>query len=432
MPKLRDGHQSAKRKIPVRDAFLPDLTAAASCRPPTKHWPGQTCPCPSTTARRSHNPPGRANDRTTVSRHAKLRALEIGTGSGYQTAILAQLFAEVSQRRDQSPPGRKAEARLAQLGISSVFLHVADGALLTAPYDRILATVAFPGERMPCSPSSTSKALPRPGRTRRPSTTAGALPQAGHPYSARNTHTWCAILSLRQTPTNLTAIDLPHQQSLYKCPTQTTKRAQTLRPAAPKHRPTHILPCSEPQHGSRRSPRRIARQSDARKEQHLRQPETPIPQPPCSSRAGSIHKPDTPHAIQLPPTKPARWNLRLARPLTDLPHAALHTQLFHLGQRARSPPAFALGPRDLAPHPPPSDCRWEAGEPSAAACTAPDPADKEPTERHRSQPRQQAWRAPLNPLLMTTLTCAQKATPPRQQPEQNQSPQTATSNALYG
>ncbi len=75
------------------------------------------------------------------------RVLEIGTGSGYQTAILAELAAEViSLERFESLAGR-ARLRLAALGYKNVEVHVADGTIGwqdRAPYDRILVTAAAP------------------------------------------------------------------------------------------------------------------------------------------------------------------------------------------------------------------------------------------------------------------------------------------------
>jgi len=75
------------------------------------------------------------------------RILEIGTGSGYQCAILARLAAHVYsvERIDDL---RIAAARtLADLGLTNVTLRGGDGSLGLpefAPYDRILVTAAAP------------------------------------------------------------------------------------------------------------------------------------------------------------------------------------------------------------------------------------------------------------------------------------------------
>jgi protein-L-isoaspartate(D-aspartate) O-methyltransferase len=71
--------------------------------------------------------------------------LEIGTGSGYQTAILAELAREVVSIERHEPLSRQAAARLAALGYDRVTLVVGDGTLgwaANAPYDRILVAAA--------------------------------------------------------------------------------------------------------------------------------------------------------------------------------------------------------------------------------------------------------------------------------------------------
>ena len=73
--------------------------------------------------------------------------LEIGTGSGYQTAVLACLCAKVISIERHEVLSREAAARLEVLGVRNAFLHVADGTLgwpAEAPYDAILATGSLP------------------------------------------------------------------------------------------------------------------------------------------------------------------------------------------------------------------------------------------------------------------------------------------------
>jgi len=73
--------------------------------------------------------------------------LELGTGSGYQAAILAEMGADV-WTIERSPALRKtAVARLAELGHTSVRCLCGDGTLglpEDAPFDRILATGSLP------------------------------------------------------------------------------------------------------------------------------------------------------------------------------------------------------------------------------------------------------------------------------------------------
>ena len=73
------------------------------------------------------------------------RVLEIGTGSGYQTAILADLAGEVVSLERHAALSQQAAGRLAELGYDRVKLVVADGTLgwpADAPYDRILVAAA--------------------------------------------------------------------------------------------------------------------------------------------------------------------------------------------------------------------------------------------------------------------------------------------------
>lgn len=75
------------------------------------------------------------------------RVLEIGTGSGYQTAILSALAAFVYSIERHEQLALSAARRLAHMGIANVAVYVGDGSLgwsATAPYDRILVTAAAP------------------------------------------------------------------------------------------------------------------------------------------------------------------------------------------------------------------------------------------------------------------------------------------------
>ena len=78
------------------------------------------------------------------------RVLEIGTGSGYQTAILARLVDEVYSVERIRPLQQKARQRLRQLKLRNVHLNHADGGLgweERGPFDGILTTAA--PERIP-------------------------------------------------------------------------------------------------------------------------------------------------------------------------------------------------------------------------------------------------------------------------------------------
>jgi protein-L-isoaspartate(D-aspartate) O-methyltransferase len=71
--------------------------------------------------------------------------LEIGTGSGYQTAVLAELAARVVSIERHAELSARAAAALAELGYKNVVLHVGDGTAgwpEEAPYPRIIVTAA--------------------------------------------------------------------------------------------------------------------------------------------------------------------------------------------------------------------------------------------------------------------------------------------------
>jgi protein-L-isoaspartate(D-aspartate) O-methyltransferase len=73
--------------------------------------------------------------------------LEIGTGSGYQTAILAQLARRVYSLERIAELAKEAIPRMRQLGLDNVKIQVFDGTVgwsEWAPYDRILVTAGAP------------------------------------------------------------------------------------------------------------------------------------------------------------------------------------------------------------------------------------------------------------------------------------------------
>jgi protein-L-isoaspartate(D-aspartate) O-methyltransferase len=75
------------------------------------------------------------------------RALEIGTGSGYQTAVLAQLAAEVCSIEILPTLSERAKKILDDLGYKNIRLKVGDGFYgwpELSPFDAILVTAAAP------------------------------------------------------------------------------------------------------------------------------------------------------------------------------------------------------------------------------------------------------------------------------------------------
>jgi protein-L-isoaspartate(D-aspartate) O-methyltransferase len=73
------------------------------------------------------------------------RVLEIGTGSGYQTAVAAELAKEVYTIEIIEPLAKDASARLARLGYRNAHVKVGDGYQgwpEAAPFDAIIVTCA--------------------------------------------------------------------------------------------------------------------------------------------------------------------------------------------------------------------------------------------------------------------------------------------------
>lgn len=73
------------------------------------------------------------------------KVLEIGTGSGYQSAVLAEVFAAVFSVERIKPLAEQARARLRRLGYRNIHCGYSDGVegwAAHAPYDGIIVTAA--------------------------------------------------------------------------------------------------------------------------------------------------------------------------------------------------------------------------------------------------------------------------------------------------
>jgi protein-L-isoaspartate(D-aspartate) O-methyltransferase len=80
------------------------------------------------------------------------RVLEVGTGSGYQAAVLGELASEVHTVELIPELAAQAERRLSDLGLANVHVHVGDGSLgwpQAAPYNGILVAAAAPSAPQP-------------------------------------------------------------------------------------------------------------------------------------------------------------------------------------------------------------------------------------------------------------------------------------------
>ncbi len=79
--------------------------------------------------------------------YAQMRVLEVGTGCGYQAAVLASVVAEVWSVERIAELAEAAADRLTRLGYGNVHVKNGDGSLgwpEQAPYDGILVTAAAP------------------------------------------------------------------------------------------------------------------------------------------------------------------------------------------------------------------------------------------------------------------------------------------------
>lgn len=78
--------------------------------------------------------------------------LEIGTGSGYQAAVLSELVKEVHTVERHAALARIAQDTLSSLGYDNIHIHIGDGSNGLeefAPYDGILVTAAAPAAPQP-------------------------------------------------------------------------------------------------------------------------------------------------------------------------------------------------------------------------------------------------------------------------------------------
>ena len=127
---------SAMRKVP-RDRFVPgwDPRSAHEDGPYPIGW-GQTISQPYIVAIMTELAGVGPGD----------KVLEIGTGSGYQAAVLAEVGARVFSLEIVEPLGRRAEATLSELGYG-VSVRIGDGYggwPEEAPFDAIVGTAAPP------------------------------------------------------------------------------------------------------------------------------------------------------------------------------------------------------------------------------------------------------------------------------------------------
>jgi len=127
----------AMRTVP-RHLFVPeDIRASSYADHPLPIGYGQTISQPFIVAFMTEAAGLRAGD----------RVLEIGTGSGYQAAVLAEVVREVYTVESVFPLAENVRERLKNLGYNNIFVQHSDGYggwPEKAPFDAILVTAAAP------------------------------------------------------------------------------------------------------------------------------------------------------------------------------------------------------------------------------------------------------------------------------------------------
>jgi protein-L-isoaspartate(D-aspartate) O-methyltransferase len=126
---------AALLRVPRERFVPPDLTARAYDNRPLPIGHGQTISQPLVVAVMTH----------LLHLRSDSRVLEVGTGSGYQTALLAELAAEVVTIEVIEALARDARAKLETLGYANIRFEIGDGGggcPARAPFDAILVTAA--------------------------------------------------------------------------------------------------------------------------------------------------------------------------------------------------------------------------------------------------------------------------------------------------
>jgi protein-L-isoaspartate(D-aspartate) O-methyltransferase len=126
---------AAMRAVPRHRFVPPELAAEAYEDQPLPIGEGQTISQPYIVALMTELAALRGGE----------RVLEVGTGSGYQAAVLAEIAAEVYSVEILAPLAQRAAATLAELGYGRVRVRTGDGYLgwpEAAPFDAIVVTAA--------------------------------------------------------------------------------------------------------------------------------------------------------------------------------------------------------------------------------------------------------------------------------------------------
>ena len=128
---------SAMRKVPREQFVPPEHRHLAYADGPLPIGQGQTISQPFIVALMTQ----------LLELQGEEKILEVGTGSGYQAAVLAHLAKSVHTIERHAPLARSAQQVFTQLGLENIHLHVGDGTQgypKAAPYDGIIVTAAAP------------------------------------------------------------------------------------------------------------------------------------------------------------------------------------------------------------------------------------------------------------------------------------------------
>lgn len=128
----------AMHRVPRREFLPPEL----------KHLAGQDSPLPIGEDQTISQPSLVALMTEELHLHSGSRVLEIGTGCGFQTAVLAELAKEVFTIEVRASLSHEAENRLDKLGYKNIHFKIGDGTLgwpEYSPFDAIIVTAAPPG-----------------------------------------------------------------------------------------------------------------------------------------------------------------------------------------------------------------------------------------------------------------------------------------------
>jgi len=127
----------AMRRVPRHELVPPEMRARAYSDQPLPIGFDQTISQPAIVARMTELAAVRKGS----------RVLEIGTGSGYQAAVLAAMGADVYTIEIVEPLGKRAARDLARLGYGNVKTRIGDGYRgwpEAAPFDAVIVTAAPP------------------------------------------------------------------------------------------------------------------------------------------------------------------------------------------------------------------------------------------------------------------------------------------------